>query len=578
MSHNTNNQAATLKAIRAHLKNEGLDALWIPSADEHINEYLPVHTQRRSYVTGFTGSAGDCLVTTKEAFLFVDSRYHEQADSEVDLNLFTVSKLGEEGHPTFTEQIKKLSLTEKVPFVLGYHAYTMSVSMQQALKKSFEGKPIELKPLQKNIVDDVWDERPEQPANPVFHLSKKYTGQTVEEKISTIRNQIKEKGASVLPVTKLDQIAWLFNLRGQDISYNPVFISYAIVTQDAAFLFTDESRLEASAKEALQKHVQVLPYGHYTRALKSMIANKTVLIDAKHTTVGTLQIVERAKAKVLYADNPIEMAKAVKNKTEIKWMKEAHVKAGRAKTKAFKWLEKQLKAENTVTEKSFADALEGLYAKEEDFKGLSFNTISGGGASSSIVHYGTPSDKKALKKGDWFLVDSGCQFLGGTTDDTRTTVIGEPTMIQIQHYTLVLKAHIACARQIFPKGTTGTQLDAITRSALWQKHLNFGHGTGHGVGAFLNVHEGPQNISPRSTVPLEPGMVVSIEPGYYKPGWGGIRIENLYLVKEVQKGWYGFESLTVIPFEKKLIDNKALTADEKQWLKDYNEQIKATFS
>lgn len=380
----------------------------------------------------------------------------------------------------------------------------------------------------------------------------------------------------ILPITKLDQIAWLFNLRGWDVPYNPVFIAYAVITLDEAFLFTNLERIEAEAKQGLD-YVNWLPYEQYAETLKALTqAHKKVLLDPKHTTMGTNQLLDGAL--IVETANPIEKMKACKNAVEVEQMKAANLKASRAKVRTLKWISQMLASGLSLSELDVADAIAQFYRQEADFQGLSFNTIAGSGANSSIVHYGTPSQDQLLTPGQFFLLDSGAQYLGGTTDATRTIIVGEPTQEQVLRYTAVLKAHINCAMQRFPKGTTGIQLDGIARSAMWMDELDYGHGTGHGVGAFLNVHEGPNGISKRATEPLEPGMVTSIEPGFYALGWGGIRIENLYVVKnltpqtEVDPSltpWYGFEPLIYIPFDKRLIALEQLDQNQRQWLENY---------
>jgi Xaa-Pro aminopeptidase len=571
--------AKKLEALRERLCAHNLDAWLIPSVDEHINEYLPKNRERRAWASGFTGSSGDFLVAMHEAWLFVDSRYHEQADTEVALGQIHVSKLGLEGQPGLSEKIKALAEGSQ-RFRLGFDPFTLTVQQYQSFKKSFESTTIELAPVSENLVDTLWEDPPPPVLSEVFAIPESISGKGWQQKLAEVQDKMKALKIEVLPVTKLDQIAWLFNLRGQDISYNPVFIAYAIVTADQAHLFIDASRMQPKALEDLASRVGIHPYEDYRKRLSEHCNVKTVLIDPKHTTAGTLFIVEQHGGMVREAEHPIEMMKALKNETEIRMMQAANLKASRGKIRAWFWLERQIQSGRAVTEASFRDAIEGFYAEEQDFMGLSFNTISGAGSNSSIVHYGTPDPAKTLEKGELFLIDSGCQFLGGTTDDTRTMFIGSgqagetPTERQKLCYTEVLKAHINCAMQRFPKGTEGARLDGVTRYTLWQNGLDYGHGTGHGVGAFLNVHEGPNGIHKLAAKPLEPGMITSIEPGYYQPGWGGIRLENLYRVIELETDgtgtkWYGFESLIYIPFDQQLIDFSRLNPEQLQWLRAY---------
>ena len=585
-----------LQALRALMATHALDAYLIPSVDEHINEYLPENKQRRAWASGFTGSAGDFLLTPEQAWLFVDSRYHEQTDYEVALNHIQVSKLGRPQQPSLSEKIQGLA-EGKTAFRLGFDPFTLTVQQGQAFQKTFDQTGIELVPMDGNLVDRVWTDAPAELQAEVYALPDTVTGQSLGEKLKAVQTRLTALKIDILPLTKLDQIAWLFNLRGQDIPYNPVFTAYAIITPQAAHLFIESSRIQAAALQTLQAAgVTLHPYAAYAKTLAQLTtANTTILVDPKHTTWGTLSIIQRAQGRVKEAEHPVELMKALKNPVELAGMQTANLKASRGKIRAWYWLEQQLAAGITVTEASFRDAIEDFYAQETGFKGLSFNTISGAGANSSIVHYGTPDPTKTLDDGELFLIDSGCQFFlevdtegckafAGTTDDTRTILVGSTaTPLQRLRFTKVLKAHINCAMQQFPKGTEGARLDGITRATLWQAGLDYGHGTGHGVGAFLNVHEGPNGIHRLAAKALEPGMINSIEPGFYEPGWGGIRLENLYAIvpatskaseAEVQGSpFYGSESLTYIPFDKRLIELSLLSPQQLQWLQAYYQQI-----
>lgn len=594
--------AAKLADLRSLLQIHQLDGYLIPAADEHLNEYLPEAKQRRIWASGFTGSAGDLLLGQDQAWLFVDSRYHEQAALEVDTALIQVSKLGLEGHKTLDETIEALAKAASQahqPFRLGFDPFTVAVSQFRNFEKRLEPFGVVFVPLMENLVDRVrlqspWLEAEPLPAyanSPLFYLPDALTGETINQKLKRVREGMQQTNAQVLPITKLDQIAWLYNLRGWDVPYNPVFIAYTVITPDQALLFTNLERIEPTLQELLQTAVTLLPYEQYAETLRSLVlqsAGCRVLIDPKHTTMGTYQLLARETdpldCQIVEADNPVEGMKARKNSTEVAQMQQANLKASRAKTRTLKWVSDQLAAGRELTELDVATTIERFYAEELEFQGLSFNTIAATGTNSSIVHYGTPSPQQPLRSGEFLLLDSGAQYPSGTTDDTRTIVIGDPTPEQIERYTEVLKAHINCAMQRFPKGTTGAQLDGIARSTLWYAGLDYGHGTGHGVGAFLNVHEGPNGISKRVQEPLEPGMVTSIEPGFYAPGWGGIRIENLYVVKELPAQanarqdrpevlWYGFESLTYIPFDRRLMDLSRLDTRQHEWLEQYYQAI-----
>lgn len=586
--------AAKLAALRASMQTHRLDAYLVPSSDEHLNEYLPDNTKRREFVSGFTGSAGDCVIGLEEAVVFADSRYYEQAETEVDTRCFRISKVGLEGHPTLTEVLVAWG-QGKTSFTVGFDPATLSVEQFRQLEARLKQTAITLMPVAGNLIDGLWGEaRPSSPAEPVFTLPEAITGESVAQKLGRVRSAMAAQNVHLLPVTKLDQVAWLFNLRGQDIPYNPVFLAYALVTPKEALLFKEASRLEASASKALRGLAEVLPYEAYGETLAAYVGktqDSLALVDPSHSAMETLTRVQAAGGQVLESATPLSLMKALKNDIELAGMREANLKASRAKIRALAWLsqqiqnppyttKKRLKPGEGVTEESFRLVLEGFYAEEADYFGLSFNTIAGAGANSSIVHYGTPDPQKSLQPGELFLIDSGVQFRHGTTDDTRTVVMGSPTALQRKRYTEVLKAHINCAMQRFPKGTEGARLDGVTRASMWQAGLDYGHGTGHGVGAFLNVHEGPNGIHRMAKEPLQPGMITSIEPGFYEPGWGGIRIENLYAVQELPgkpypdgRPCYGFETLTFVPFEKRLINKNALSPAQLRWLKAYHQAI-----
>ena len=574
-------------ALRSQLAKHQLDAYFVPSADEHLNEYLPEAKQRRQWISGFNGSAGDFLISTNQAWVFVDSRYYEQADMQVDANLQKVCKVGLEDHQTIEEVLEELgqkAVNRSQTFRLGIDPFTITVAQYRRFSSRLSLSGIEIIPIIDNLVDAVRSQSPfaeSEPLlpfgdQPVIVLPESITGESLAKKLERVREAMGKKKATILPVTKLDQIAWLYNLRGRDVECNPVFISYAIVTQDDAYLFTNTSRLDHAVRQSLANQVQILEYEQYIPTLRSLISdNSRVLLAIAQTTFGTYLQLKEVNAKIIDAEHPVEIFKAHKNSVEIAQMQEANLKASWAKTLTLKWIEEQTNAGNIISERDVANTIEGLYKQQEGFVELSFPTIAGAGANGSIVHYSNPNPACKLLNGDLLLLDSGSQFYGGTTDDTRSVSIGKPTTEQRDRYTEVLKSHINCAMQKFPKGTTGSQIDGIARSSLWQSGLDYGHGTGHGVGVFLNVHEGPNGISKGVSQSLDLGTVNSIEPGYYQPKWGGIRLENLYFVKQVPEHipnpipWYEFESLTYIPFDKKLIDRDKLNSQQIEWLENY---------
>jgi Xaa-Pro aminopeptidase len=569
--------AARLQQLRQLLREQDLDGFWVPSADEHLNEYLPEHRKRRQWITGFTGSVGDALITRDRAWLWVDPRYHEQAEREVDPNLLTVIKGGLPNQPSLMEIVEELGSG----FRLGVDPFTVAVATYRQLQAHAQAGGVLLIPVMENLVDKLAQgSAPVAPFDrPIDSVPTHLSGATPAEKLAQVRQEMRRKRVGLLPLTKLDQVAWLFNLRGSDIPYNPVFWAYALVSLDRAALFTDLERLSPPSRQLLaEAGVELWPYETYNEQLPQWAKSYApVGLDPKQTTQGTQELLQDASCREL--EHPVEALKAVKNPTELEQMRRANRKASRAKIRTLAWIDRQIQQGIPISEADVAAIMEAHYREEGEWVGLSFNTIAGAGANSSIIHYSTPDPQKLLQPGELFLLDSGSHYLGGTTDDTRTVWIGPQPADPLckRRYTEVLKAHIQCARQIFPPDTYGVSLDGIARSTLWQAGLDYGHGTGHGVGAFLNVHEGPNGIHRRASTPLKVGMINSIEPGYYQPGWGGIRLENLYEVIAIPEpeGWMGFRSLTWIPFDGRLIDWELLNEAQRAWLDEYHRQVYA---
>ena len=577
--------AKRLAALRERMADHKLSVYLVPSADEHQNEYLPAHKLRRQTISGFSGSAGDVAVTPDSAHLFVDSRYHVQADREMDSSQFQVHKLGVSGE---VELAGWLTAHEQQhgPLRVGFDPFLVSMRSVERLAAALKNEASQLAPIEVNLVDQLWDERPPAATRPVFVLPDELAGETVADKLSRVRAAMKGSGVHALVLTKLDEVAWLTNLRGADIPYNPVFGGYLILEERQATCYTD-APVSEDIRADLAGRVTFQPYDGFHPALRILAAAKhtTFWFDPDGTSQGTRLAVGDAPL-VTTSPNPVAAMKAVKNPVEITISREAHIKAGCAKVRSFSHLHSLLREGRKVSEADYAALLYEEYAREEGFADLSFTTISAFGANGAVVHYSKPDPRQMLEPGGLLLVDSGVQILGATTDDTRTIVIGEPDDQQRQRFTDVLRGHIRLAMQIFPQGTTGQMLDTLARSPLWNEGMDFGHGTGHGVGAFLNVHEGPQNISPRGVVPLEAGMIVSNEPGYYRSGWGGIRCENLYVVEEALglpphpagKCWLRLSPLTLIPFDGALVDWQRLTHEERRWLEDYQRWVQATLS
>lgn len=574
-----------LQQLQSMLLQHQLDAYMVSAEDEHLNEYLPEPRQRVAYLTGFSGENAPVLVTREKLEIFVDGRFHIQVDMEVDPEFVVGHKLGLQGVPTLSKRM--LQLAQNQPLKIGYDPFTWPQASLNQFKKQAQNASnlIEFIPLENNWVDVIWPDCPSMPQAPVFKVEKQYSGMDTAEKLALLKDVLKEKKVDYLFSSRLDEIAWLLNLRGRDIPYNPVFESDLLITPTQQLLFIRNEILH----DAIQAELTTLgfdikmPEEKVACVAQVLLGSKntqTAWLDLNGTTAGIYQLFENAACNIYPATNPITELKAIKNPTEQHWMHQANQQASIALMEHFAWAEQAFNAGKKLTEVMLRDDVEKRYRERPNFYDLSFPSIPGLNANSAIIHYCHASDEAIAAEGSWYLLDSGAHYTGGTTDTTRTTVFGKPTLEQQQKFTAVLKSHIACALQVFPEGTTGSQLDAICRAPLWQQGLNFGHGTGHGVGAFLNVHEGPNRISSVCHVVFEAGMVTSIEPGYYLANWGGIRLENLYLVVEKKdmpanmgKPNLGFESLQLLPFEEKLILKSELTLAEISWLKQYYQQI-----
>jgi Xaa-Pro aminopeptidase len=571
-----------VQALYQRLAEAQVDAYLVPSADSHLNEYVPAYQQRRAAITGFTGSAGDVLLCPEGSHLFVDSRYYLQAEREVDASLFRIHKVGLAGEHTLSEWLTEME-KQKGRLRVGFDPFVVSMDAHAVYQRALRAPDSALVPLAHNLVDAVWEDRPPAPARPIYALSDEVTGRTVAEKLTAVREQMDKVGAQVLILTKLDEIAWLTNLRGSDVDYNPVFEAYLVLDLKQAVCLT---RLAPplEVRQSLASLITFESYDTYPDVVQRLVptTDVTVWLDPAGTTMGTRLLLPENQ-RIHAERNPVVLMKALKNPVEIASSQKAHRHAGAAKIRSLARLERLLAAGEPVSEKAFAEMLYEEYAREEGFCDLSFTTISAAGANGAIVHYSDANAEAVLRNGELFLIDSGTQIYGGTTDDTRTIIIGTPSeKRQRELYTAVLRCHIQLALQKFPEGTSGVALDAIARASMWNAGLDYGHGTGHGVGAFLNVHEGPQRVATRgSDEPLQPGMIISNEPGYYEAGWGGIRLENLYVVvvddtmppHPSGKRWLRLEPLTLIPFDKRLVEWEQLTDAERRWLAWYHRQV-----
>lgn len=571
----TVNTTERLAALRNLMAERNIDAYVVPSEDQHFSEYIAECDMRRAFISGFNGSAGTAIVTKDKAYLFTDGRYFLQAEQQLDKN-WTLMKQGLPDVPTWQESISK-NVTP--PAHLGIDPELLSASEA----KTFVGIDIT---YSENLVDLVWGSaRPPRPQKPIFTLDVKYAGADHATKLARVRQELEKQKARALVVAMLDEVAWLFNLRGADIEFNPVFFAYAVVTTDNAMLFVNPEQVSPEVQTQLGQEVQLRPYDAcipYLKELGSDLqAGQKVLIGDK-TSVAVAEAIGLSYINI--ARSPIADLKALKNATEIEGFRACHIRDGVALVRYFAWLEEQLNQGVKLSESQGADQLEKFRSELPLFKGLSFTTISSTGPNAAIIHYSPdPNDCAIIQKDQIYLCDSGGQYLDGTTDVTRTLHFGTPTDAQRRAFTRVLQGHIAIDTAVFPNGTTGYIIDTWARRYLWKDGLDYRHGTGHGVGHFLNVHEGPQGIGTRiayNSTPLKPGMTVSNEPGYYADGEYGIRIENVVVVREAQtpnnfgdKGFLGFEHVTLMPMGRNLIDVSLLSVEERLWVDAYHKEI-----
>jgi Xaa-Pro aminopeptidase len=568
-----------LTALREVMKRHGVEAYLVPSTDPHQSEYLPEVWKRRQFISGFTGSAGDALVTVNQAGLWTDSRYFLQALGELKDSGFTLFKGGMPGVPSWQEWIaKELSPGQ----ALGLNPKLIAHRDFAKLEKDFQQKGIFLEAIEKNLVDAIWSQRPSAPAGGISLQQKKYAGESVRDKLERLRKKMAEEDADAHVLTQLDAIAWLFNVRGSDVEFNPVAVAYAIVTRKKATLFVERDKVPTKVRQALARNVTIEDYENFCSRLRELGKKKMrVWLDEASASEWVVRSVGR-EAGLIFKPSPIHLFKAVKNKTEIAGSKRAHLRDGAAMVNFLCWLEKAV-PKGGVTELSAAEKMEEFRCQQDHFMGLSFKTISSYASHGAVVHYAVTSETDIpLKPEGIYLIDSGSQYKDATTDITRTVCLGRPTEERRDRFTRVLKGLISLTRLSFPQGTFGTQTDILARLALWEEGLNYGHGTGHGIGAYLNVHEGPQSIAPARGfgVSLEPGMIMSIEPGYYKEDEYGLRVENLALVvkdeSRSKKGFsfYAFESLTLCPIDLRLVKKDLLTGEEIQWLDGYHRKVR----
>lgn len=571
------NTKQKLSALRGLMAEAGVDAYFIPATDPHNNEYVPACWQRRAFASGFTGSYGDLLVLRDAAALWTDGRYFLQAEAELKGSAIALQKIAQPGVPTLMEYIgRRMKAGQK----LGADPRVLSLAKASEFEQALATAGASLQLVDANLVDRIWKEQPAVSGAPIMALPITYTGKSTAAKLSAVRKEMKAVGADALVVTTLDSIAWLYNIRGRDVEYNPVVTSYALVTMKEAHLFVAEDKVTPAVAKKLGAAIRIRPYEAFEGALRDQrAARPTVWVDG--ATVSRWVVDLLAGCKLVTETSPIVPMKARKNEVEIEGMRACHIRDGAAVVRYLHWLDREV-AKGRLTEISASDQLERLRSEGDLFQGLSFASISGYAAHGAIIHYrASESSDVPLEAKGLYVIDSGGQYLDGTTDITRTVLLGKSaTREQRDRFTRVLKGHIALARAKFPSGVRGIRLDTLARLPLWEAGLDYNHGTGHGVGSFLNVHEGPQSISHNRDTgwPLEPGNVLSNEPGYYEPGAYGIRIENLVVVQPdtaLSNGqpWYHFETITMCPIDTRLVDQGLLSPEDRRWLNDYHKVV-----
>lgn len=568
-----NNTLSRVNAIREWLAQHNIDALLVPHEDEYLGEYVPAHNERLHWLTGFTGSAGAAVITKDKAAIFVDGRYTVQVTKQVPADLFEYRHLIEE--PALDWIKDHLANGASVAIDPRMHN---SAWLDMAQAKLADA--LELKILDSNPIDELWHDRPAPVVSDVRLMATEAVGQSSESKRQEIAELVKKAGADSAVITALDSICWLLNVRGLDVSRLPVLLSHAILHSDSSVeYFLDPARLPAEFNAHVGAGVTV----HHPEALQARLetlTGKNVLVDPATSNAWFKLVLQNAGASVVSKADPCLMPKAAKNAVEIAGMKACHIRDGVAMSKFLSWLDAEVVAGNLHDEATLADKLEAFRSEDPTLMDLSFDTISAAGGNAAMCHYNHENQPEPgkLELNTLYLVDSGGQYLDGTTDITRTIAIGQPSQEMIKQFTLALKGHIGVARARFPKGTRGYQIDTLARQHLWAEGYDYDHGTGHGVGHFLSVHEGPASISKKQIdVPLTEGMVLSNEPGYYRADAFGIRIENLELVVETPTNGdfpvLSFESLTRCPIDKRNINVDMLTRPELAWLNDYHQKV-----
>ncbi len=561
------------------MKQLNLDGFYVPHEDEYQNEYLPDANERLAWATGFTGSFGSAFIFSDTAALFIDGRYTIQAADQTDKDLFERVDVPLPGPFGWLEEQTLKGA------IIGYDPRLMPPNDVERLAKAAAKAGASIEPVEQNPIDIAWSNRPAEPLAPITPHSETFAGESSQAKRERIAADLKKTGADAVILTSPASLAWLFNIRGADVSYSPLPLGRAILYRDGhAELFIDTKKVTSALDAHLGPEVKRRDISELETGLASL-TGQSVSLDPSLASAWFFQRLEAAGAKILKQSDPVMLPKACKNQVELAATAAVHRIDGAAVARFLHWLDTEGQS-GTVTEIDAALKLEAFRNTNNGLKDLSFSTISGAGPNGALPHYrvSTASNRR-LERGSLYLVDSGGQYPGGTTDITRTVPIGTPTQHMIRHYTLVLKGHIALDRVRFPAGTTGTHLDILARHALWQAGLDYDHGTGHGVGVYLGVHEGPQRIAKAwNATALQPGMIVSNEPGYYAEGAYGIRIENLQYVTPAEpveggnRPMHGFACLTFAPLARALIDQTMLSPEEHDWVDEYHQRVLAQLS
>ena len=568
--------APRVAALRAELKVRGLDGFVVPRADRFQNEYVPPSDERLAWLTGFTGSAGLAIVLAERAVLFVDGRYQVQVREEVDGEIFAIEHLVDNPPPAWI----KANLPAGAQ--LGYAPWLHTVDGAERLAKACSEARTTLLAVEDNPIDVIWTDRPEPPLGAVVAHELRYAGEESSSKIARIQAEMAGNAAETLMVSDPHAVSWLFNIRGSDVPHTPVVLAFATVPKEGRpTIFVDLRKVGNEIRSRLEEIADVRPNAAFERDLAALgREHRAVWLDPATCPEAIARLIVDNGGSLVRGSDPIAPMKSVKNRIEIDGARAAQLRDGAAVTRFLAWFDRQA-PRGELTEIDAVEALESFRRDTGLLKDISFPTISGAGPDGAIVHYRvTRKSNRRIASNELFLLDSGGQYEDGTTDITRTVAVGIPTAEMRRNFTLVLKGHIAIARAVFPDGTTGAQLDSFARQYLWRAGLDFDHGTGHGVGSYLSVHEGPARISKLGNVALKRGMILSNEPGYYRAGAYGIRIENLVLVTEAapvpsaEKPLNAFETLTLVPIDTRLIEPAMLTAGERTWFDAYQARVR----